>query len=258
MKLSVIIPFYNEISLLQRATDSVLVNINGLDSCEILICNDGAFSSDQIISEISPAVKNLVHVLPNTYSKGPGGARNTGLDAATGEIIAFLDADDYWLPGKIDVQIQAIASGATFVVTSYRFDAGRHVVKPPSVIKDPLDIFLKRGIGTSTVMITRVLQLDMRFKNIRFSQDIDYWYALSRNPIFNFKSIDENYVVYNTSGSTKNKWVQLFYFNKVLVLNKISLLSRIYVLWSYIFSGLFNHYLIKIVRLIFFKGSNNG
>ena len=47
----------------------------------------------------------------------------------------------------------------------------------------------------------------------------------------------------DTDGSTKNKWVQLFYVNKVLSLNSISIIKRIIINMSYILSGVYNYYI---------------
>ena len=57
--------------------------------------------------------------------------------------------------------------------------------------------------------------------------------------------VSEVLVEYNTGGSTKNKWVQLFYLNKVLSLNNISIFTRIRVIINYILTGLYNHYINK-------------
>jgi teichuronic acid biosynthesis glycosyltransferase TuaG len=189
-------------------------------------------------------------VLVNSHAKGPGGARNTGLDAVSGDYIAFLDADDMWLPGKVQSQLTAIAKGATFVVTAYRFDAGDAIVLPPQSIGKAADIFLRRGIGTSTVMITRELLGPLRFKDLRFAQDIDYWYALARSPQFHYEAIQNCFVEYSTGGSTKNKWVQLYYLHIVLKINNIAWLSRVRIFLSYIFSGVYNHYIKSKIKKI--------
>lgn len=246
MKLSVIIPFYRELSLISRAVNSVLENSETVDGVEVLICNDGPWSESEIRAMLSPTANLVTTVLVNQHLNGPGGARNTGLDACKGDYIAFLDADDFWLPGKIAAQLTAVQAGASFVPTAYRFDAGQTIVQPPASINKALDVFLRRGIGTSTVMITRALLVDQRFRDIRFAQDIDYWYALASNYEFHYKSLNTCFVQYSTGGSTKNKWVQLKYLHKVLVMNKIKLPIRFRILTGYVISGIYNHYLRKL------------
>lgn len=248
MKLSVIIPFYRELPLISRAVESVLANTEPRNSLEVFICNDGPISEQEIRARLGEAANRISTVLVNSHAKGPGGARNTGLDAVSGDYIAFLDADDIWLPGKVQSQLTAIAKGATFVVTAYRFDAGEAVVLPPQSIDKAVDIFLRRGIGTSTVMITRELLGHLRFKDIRFAQDIDYWYTLARSPQFHYAAIQNCFVEYSTGGSTKNKWVQLYYLHIVLKINNIAWLNRVQIFLSYIVSGVCNHYIKSIIK----------
>ena len=62
----------------------------------------------------------------------------------------------------------------------------------------------------------------------------------SKSKKFNYSSISDVFVEYNTGGSTKNKWIQLLYLNKVLDLNKINILTRIRVNLSYILNGIYN------------------
>ena len=246
MTLSIIIPFYNEITLINRAIKSVYTNCADIFNFEIIVCNDGSIDNDILYGFIDKPFAPFIKIISNTNSKGPGGARNTALDISCGELIAFLDADDFWLPGKVTHQLAAIQSGASFVSTAYCFDTGQTVVQPPVSIDQPVDVFLRRGIGTSTVMITRALLADLRFKDIRFAQDIDYWYALAGSPHFRYAAVDVCLVEYSTGGSTKNKWVQLQYLHKVLRINDVPWLHHIRVLSSYVLAGVYNHYIKRL------------
>ena len=247
MKLSVIIPFYNELNLINRAVNSVLINSTFFDQVEIILINDGSFEESKIQSCFKNNLNELIKIISNKYEKGPGGARNTGLDISKGDIIAFLDADDFWLPGKLEAQMREVKKGATFVATSYRFDNSKTIVDPASNIDKPEDVFLRRGIGTSTVILTKELLENHKFREIRFAQDIDFWFTLAKSQKFKYAGISEVFVEYNTSGSTKNKWVQLFYVNKILNLNNISIFTRIRVNISYILTGLYNHFIRNLL-----------
>ena len=248
MILSVIIPFSSELNLINRTINSVIVNSKIFDLVEIIIINDGIFKDNDIRSIIEKKNIDLIKIIKNKYTKGPGGARNTGIDNSKGDVIAFLDADDFWLPRKLEAQIQKVKEGATFVATSYRFDKSKTIINAPLKIKNSDDIFLNRGIATSTVLITKELLDNKRFRDIRFGQDIDFWYNLSKSKKFKFASIPEVFAEYSTSGSTKNKWVQLYYVNKILHLNNISILIRIRFNISYILTGIYNHFIRNLFK----------
>ena len=146
MKLSVIIPFFNELKFINRTVSSILINSTFIENKEIIIINDGSYNANDILDNLEYKTTSFVKIKNNKYAKGPGGARNTGIELSKGEIIAFLDADDFWLPGKLEAQMQEIKKGATFVATSYRFDKSKSIINPPDKIIKPYDVFLKRGI----------------------------------------------------------------------------------------------------------------
>ena len=81
-----------------------------------------------------PAVRRHLRTVPNTRTPGLAGARNTGIQAATGDLIAFCDDDDEWLPGKLRRQIEAWTGDpdAVLVATGIRIaTAGRMVDRLP-------------------------------------------------------------------------------------------------------------------------------
>jgi teichuronic acid biosynthesis glycosyltransferase TuaG len=247
MKLSVIIPFHKELNLINRAVNSVSINNTFFSETEIILINDGLFKENEIRNCLNNNLNKLVQIVANQYSKGCAGSRNTGLDIANGDIIAFLDADDYWLSGKLEAQMQEIKKGATFVTTSYRFSNGNVIINPPRSIDRPKDIFLKRGIGASTVILTKEILENHKFRDIRFGQDIDFWFALAKSKKFKYAGVSEVFVDYNISGGTQNKLVQLIYFNKILSLNKINIFTRIRSNISYILIGILNHYIKNLI-----------
>ena len=243
MRISVIIPFYKELNLINQTVNSVLTNLNSFVDAEIIIINDGNFKNTEIKSYLNENAKKITKIISNRYLKGPGGARNSGLDIANGEIIAFLDADDLWLPDKLNAQINEIKKGSTFIATSYSLDKSNIIIDPPKTINNPKEIFLKRGIGTSTVLISKKILEFNRFSEIRYGQDIDFWFKLSKNKNFRFVGLKKKFVEYNTGGSTKNKWNQLIYLNKILNTNKLDLFTKFRVNVSYILVGILNHFI---------------
>lgn len=247
MLISVIIPYHNELLLINRAVKSVNVQFKSIcaHSFEVIICNDGSQNTDQILNSIENKYRNNLTIYKNKNFKGPAGARNTGLSVAKGQLIAFLDADDYWLNNKIEKQLELIQKGYTFIATGYKLETSKITISPPISIEDSIDIFNKLGVGTSTVLIDKCICKNKKFRNLRFSQDIDYWYQLSQSDLFKYRAIPESYTVYSQAGSTRNKFIQLVYFWKVLRLNKITSFHQFKILTNYSFRGIFNHYIRK-------------
>lgn len=99
---SVIVPTYNRGIRVSRAIDSALGQTH--QPVEVLVVDDG--STDDTAEQIKARYKKDARVkYLSRPNGGPAAARNTGLEAATGEYIAFLDSDDEWLPWKVEFQI---------------------------------------------------------------------------------------------------------------------------------------------------------
>jgi glycosyltransferase involved in cell wall biosynthesis len=100
MRISVVIPTYNNERHLSRAIDSVLAQSRPAE--EIIVVDDG--STDRT-PEIAAAYGDKIRYL-RQENAGASAARNTGIQAAACEWIAFLDADDEWLPNKLQRQTE--------------------------------------------------------------------------------------------------------------------------------------------------------
>ena len=104
VKISVIVPVYNAENTIEKSLSNLLHQTmlekreNGikiLPEIEILLINDcSTDNSLAILNKIQNDYPNLVKVLDLPENHGPGGARNYGLDAASGEYIGFMDCDD--------------------------------------------------------------------------------------------------------------------------------------------------------------------
>lgn len=99
---SAIIPTYNRAYLLCEAIDSVVAQTRPVT--EIIVVDDG--STDNT-AEIINSYKFNIHYIKQK-NLGPGAARNSGMKAAKGEYIAFLDSDDIWVKDKIKIQLDFI------------------------------------------------------------------------------------------------------------------------------------------------------
>lgn len=98
---SVVIPSFNRAATIGKAIRSVLDQT--WQNFEIIIVDDASREPlDAVVQQFQDArLQLLVH--PN--NRGVSAARNTGIDAARGRFVAFLDSDDFWLPGKLAAQV---------------------------------------------------------------------------------------------------------------------------------------------------------
>ncbi len=101
---SVIVPTYNRADLVRRAVDSILLQTHR--NVEVLVIDDGSTDQTLEVLKEAQARDSRVQPLRNNSPKGCAGARNTGLQQARGEYIAFLDDDDEFLPEKIQTQVE--------------------------------------------------------------------------------------------------------------------------------------------------------
>ena len=128
MKFSVIIPVYNAEAFLRGSVDSVLADKER--DFELILVNDGSADGSGALcdelAEADPRVRAL-----HQENRGPGGARNTGLEAARGEYLLFVDSDDALLPGALDRLRKGVAEYSPDILTfDYLADDGEGHLTP--------------------------------------------------------------------------------------------------------------------------------
>lgn len=98
-KVSVIIPTYNRLSMLKEAVESVLAQ--DYEDFELIVVDDGSTDGT---SEAMKQYGKRVRILEHTENRGVSAARNRGILHARGKYVAFLDSDDLWGKGKLNIQ----------------------------------------------------------------------------------------------------------------------------------------------------------
>lgn len=101
---SCIIPVYNRRDLLRTSLSSVVHQT--YDNIEILVVDDGSsVPIDDVVDEFDD---ERIELITHTENRGGGAARNTGIEHSRGKYIAFLDSDDWWLPSKLQKQVEVM------------------------------------------------------------------------------------------------------------------------------------------------------
>lgn len=185
-RISVVIPAYNASQYIAMAIDSVLDQTHRVD--EIIVVDDGSTDKTQeVVARYEDKGVRYVRQ-PN---QGSACARNTGIALASGKYIAFLDADDFWLPNKINQQVKTFEEKTDLALVSgdqIFWDQDRSFEKVREFSRRQWDTDSKKQIifenivgNPSMVMVKRsVLQQAGLFDpQIRFGDDWDMWIRVS-------------------------------------------------------------------------------
>ncbi len=110
--ISVVIPAYNVAAFIADTLESAFAQT--FRDFEVIVVNDGSPDTDQFNEVLAPYLEKIVYVKqPNA---GASVARNTGIENARGEYIAFLDGDDIWHPEYLHSQLEFLKSGGFAMV----------------------------------------------------------------------------------------------------------------------------------------------
>ena len=114
--LSVIIPAYNVEDYIEECLNSVFQQLT--DDVEVIIVDDG---SNDRTSELIRQYKKSGVVVVSQKNSGIAAARNSGLDIVTGEYVAFLDSDDFWVPNFLKVLLPNIKCTERADIVTYSY-----------------------------------------------------------------------------------------------------------------------------------------
>jgi glycosyltransferase involved in cell wall biosynthesis len=185
---SVIIPAYNCARYLERALESVRAQRYPADRLEIIVVDDGSTDrSPMVAAEYADRDPRVIAL--RQANAGPAAARNRGIDAARGKLIAFLDADDTWAPDKLAEQAALFARdpglglvhcGVRFVdaegVPVERWMRQTRIARGDILLDYVCDFFLI----TSSVMVPRrcLMEVGCFDESLRVGEDNDLFLRL--------------------------------------------------------------------------------
>jgi len=189
---SVVIPTFERVGFLARAIDSVLGQTFG--DVEVVVVDDGP--SDAIADFVRAHPDERVRLKRHDRNRGVPAARNTGIAAAEGAYVAFLDDDDLWLPAKLERQLDTARElGAEVVHTLvYVTDGEGNVFERPSergfaLFRDvaaagyPYDLLLRRSsffINTFLVARECIERIGGFDEELATVDDLDFVHRLRR------------------------------------------------------------------------------
>ncbi len=170
--ISVIVPVFNAAGFIRESVTSILgQNYHPL---ELIIVDDG--STDNTEDVVGRLKEELIYIKKD--NGGPSSARNRGLQEAKGDFISFLDADDLWLPGKLELQMKRFESDPeTEIVLGFTKRFLSPGVEPPPDFdpekddKPQLVLHVGAGLYRKSVF-DRIGLFD---EKMLFSEDIDWF-----------------------------------------------------------------------------------
>lgn len=194
MKTSIIIPCYNSASLIERTLKSV-IDQDGDIIKEIIVIDDG--STDKSVEIIKKLHIPSLILLQQT-NQGPAIARNKGIEIAKGKYLAFLDADDYWLPDFLSETIDFLENHPEAIAVNtgqlHIFPGKQNYITPSFLNNNPqlyskpiiLDNFYEFWANYNHVCTGSVLMRTEIVKktkgqriDLRITEDIEFWFYLA-------------------------------------------------------------------------------
>lgn len=205
---SVIIPAYTSAATIGRALAGV--GAQTTRPGEVIVVDDG---SPDGTAEAAEAARGVLGGVPLTVLRqangGAGAARNRGIEAARGRLLAFLDADDEWLPAKLERSLARLeATGAVLVAhDGWIVDAAGNAVPNETARRfaegpDPFVALYRKGyIDTCTVVARRdaVIAAGGFDETLPNAQDFELWLAMLEAPGTAFEVFAEPLARYHLS-----------------------------------------------------------
>lgn len=215
---SIIMPAYNAAAFIAEAIESVLRQT--YSGWELLIVNDGSEDNTQEIIDTYQAKEARIKCFTQQNSK-QGKARNVALAHASGNYIAFLDADDVWIPVKLEIQLQELKETKADLVFSEAYQFENAVLNSTAILNTGRGFFsgeagLKSFLEVNKILPSSVLARTEIIKNangftekpsVQNAEDYYLWLQLlmNGNVLYGSKEILVYYRIHPSSASYHDK-----------------------------------------------------
>ena len=220
---SIVVPVYNAARYIRKTIDMVCEQT--YKDWELILVDDAsADNSAEIISDIIESSGKRIRLIRKERNAGAAEARNTGIDASAGRYIAFLDADDVWMPDKLEKQIAFMEkTGASFAFHSYEF--GNELARPTGKIVHVPETMKFRQALSRTVIFTSTVMFDTEKIDMEIihmpdvpSEDTATWWRILKSGIIGY-GFDENLAIYRRPPKSLSS-------NKLIAIERIWFLYR--------------------------------
>lgn len=173
---SVILPVYNAKNTVINSIESVIKQ--SYIYWELIIVDDGSIDgSVKIVQAYIETLTNQIRsqiVFIHKQNEGPSKTRNLGIEKASGNIIAFLDSDDIWIPEKLEIQLSFLTDDVGII--SGGFNKTLLSGQEESHIISFFDLLKRNYFSTPTVLISRDKIGACRFSGSqKYSEDYKFW-----------------------------------------------------------------------------------
>jgi glycosyltransferase involved in cell wall biosynthesis len=179
---SVIVPAYNVTDYIGDALNSVLAQT--FTDYEIIVINDGSPDTETLEQALAPYMSRIIYL--KQENRGVSAARNIGITRARGQLLAFLDGDDAWLPHYLEVQVARIQADPTIdvlypnaVLFGGEAAAGEEFMTAcPSNGEVTFERLLLQECNVSNCSIARrdvIIRAGLFDESLRSVEDFDLW-----------------------------------------------------------------------------------
>jgi len=226
---SIIVPVYNAGSYIEETIQ--MVEKQTFSNWELILVDDRSSDNSRQLIEAylqkrvagSGSEQQRIRLIVKEQNEGAAMARNTGMEAAEGRYIAFLDADDIWMSDKLQKEMDFLRTKqAAFVFSAYEF-GDENAKGTGRIVHVPKTLTYKKALSRTVIFTTTVIldrekiPAELLSMPVVKSEDTAFWWKLLKNNVIAY-GLDEVLAIYRRPA-------------KSLSSNKLEAIKRIWYLY---------------------------
>ena len=239
---SIITPCHNASAHIADAIESV--QSQTYTNWEMIICDDCSTDNSVEIIESYAAKDPRIKLYKNDCSiKMPSKPRNIAIEAAKGDVIAFLDSDDMWLPSKLEHQLPILNDKQTAIVFSYYEKINVNNERNDRIIKSPaytdFDKMLKSNVIGNLTGMYDVRKVGKVYNRNIHHEDYILWLDILKKGFIarSTQTVEALYRVGQQSASSNKFKTIKWQWNIIYNIEKVPFFKAVYYIFHYAYKG---------------------